>query len=253
MTRLNGKTALVTGASRGIGRAIAQRLAAEGAVVAVHYATNDAAAKETVDSIERAGGRGFAVRAEFGTPDDIDTLFHGLATHLTGPLDIVVNNAAIGHSGSLESATEADFDRVFAVNVRAPFFVLQRAVALMPDGGRIINISSAVTRIAVSHELVYGMTKGALDIMGRTLAHSLGKREITVNSVAAGVTNTDMIAMLTAIPEAVAGISAATALGRLGEPADIAGVVAFLASDDARWVTGHLIDATGGMSLGLPI
>jgi 3-oxoacyl-[acyl-carrier protein] reductase len=253
MTRLNGKTALVTGASRGIGRAIAQRLAAEGAVVAVHYATNDAAAKETVDSIERAGGRGFAVRAEFGTPDDIDTLFHGLATHLTGPLDIVVNNAAIGHSGSLESVTEADFDRVFAVNVRAPFFVLQRAVALMPDGGRIINISSAVTRIAVSHELVYGMTKGALDIMGRTLAHSLGKREITVNSVAAGVTNTDMIAMLTAIPEAVAGISAATALGRLGEPADIAGVVAFLASDDARWVTGHLIDATVGMSLGLPI
>jgi len=139
------------------------------------------------------------------------------------------------------------------VNVRAPFFVLQRAVPQMPDGGRIINISSSVTRIAVSHELVYGMTKGALDIMGRTLAYTLGRRGITVNSVAAGVTNTDMIAMLKAIPEAVAGINAATALGRLGEPADIADIVAFLASDEARWVTGHLIDATGGMSLGLPI
>jgi 3-oxoacyl-[acyl-carrier protein] reductase len=253
MPSLTGKTALVTGASRGIGRAIAQRLAAEGAFVAVHYGTNDAAAKETTDSIERAGGRAVAIRADFETPDAVDVLFQGLATHVPGPLDIVVNNAAIGHSGSLESATEADFDRVFAVNVRAPFFLLQRAVPHMPDGGRVINISSSVTRIAVSHELVYGMTKGALDIMGRTLAYTLGRRGITVNSVAAGVTDTDMIAMLKAIPEAVAGINAATALGRIGEPADIAGIVAFLASDDARWVTGHLVDATGGMSLGLPI
>jgi 3-oxoacyl-[acyl-carrier protein] reductase len=252
MPRLTGKTALVTGASRGIGRAIARRLAAEGAHVAVHYGTNGAAAQETINAIECHGGRAFAVRAELGTPDDVSTLFEGLSA-FSGSLDIVVNNAAVGHSGSLESATPADFDRVFAVNVRAPFFILQRAVPQMNDGGRIINISSSVTRIAVSHELVYGMTKGALDIMSRTLAYTLGRRGITVNSVAAGVTDTDMITMLKAHPEALAGIRASTALGRLGEPTDIAEIVAFLASDDGRWVTGHLIDATGGMSLGLPI
>ncbi|MBB6174254.1 NAD(P)-dependent dehydrogenase (short-subunit alcohol dehydrogenase family) [Nocardiopsis mwathae] len=256
MGNLTGKAALVTGASRGIGRAIARRLAADGALVAVHYATNDAAAEATLASIEAANGRAFLVRAEFGleSDDEVETLFSGLAEGLDGrPLDILVNNAAIGHTGSIESATREEFDHVFAVNVRAPFFIIQRALPLINDGGRVINISSSVTRIAVSHELVYGMAKGALDILGRTLAHSLGARNITVNSVAAGVTDTDMIAMLRRNPEVMAGVAAATALGRIGDPADISDIVAFLASDDARWVTGHVVDATGGMCLGLGI
>jgi NAD(P)-dependent dehydrogenase (short-subunit alcohol dehydrogenase family) len=254
MADLRGKTALVTGASRGIGRAIAERLAEDGAFVAVHYGTNEVAANDTVAAICSRGGQAVAVRAELGVDGDVDRLFASLTEALGwNELDVLVNNAAIGHSGSIDRATPEDFDRVFAVNARAPFFIVQRALPMMRDGGRIVNISSSVTRIAVSHELVYGMTKGALDIMGRTLAYSLGQRGITVNSVAAGVTDTDMIAMLRAIPEAVAGITAATALGRIGDPADIADIVGFLVSEDARWVTGHTIDATGGMSLGLPI
>ncbi|MGW3186078.1 SDR family NAD(P)-dependent oxidoreductase [Kitasatospora sp. NPDC001119] len=254
MAHSTGRTALVTGGSRGIGRAIARRLAEDGVRVAVHYGSNEEAAQETVTDITRAGGQAFLVRAELGTVGDIDTLFAELEAGLNGQaLDILVNNAAVGHSGSIESTTPEQFDRVFAVNVRAPFFITQRALPILRDGGRIINISSSVTRIAVSHELVYGMTKGALDILGRTLAHALGQRNITVNTVVPGVTDTDMISMLKAYPEAVASVTAATALGRIGEPSDIADVVAFLAADDARWVTGHTIDATGGMCLGLGV
>src|SRR5688500_14498530 len=147
MKTLNGKTALVTGASRGIGRAIAERLAADGATVAVHYGSNEAAANDTVASIERAGGRAFALRAELGVDGDVDVLFQGIERGLQGrPLDILVNNAAIIiYSATVDHATPADFDRSFAVNVRAPLFIAQRALGVMPDGGRIINISSGVT------------------------------------------------------------------------------------------------------------
>jgi len=173
MDTLAGKTALVTGASRGIGRAIAQRLAADGALVGVHYGTNDSAAMETIEAIQRAGGLAFSIRAELGKNAGIDELFAGLETGLNGqPLDILVNNAAIGgQDKTIDQTTPEEFDRLFAVNVRAPFFIIQRAVPAMCDGGRIINISSAVTRIAIPRELAYSMTKGALDIMGRRLAH----------------------------------------------------------------------------------
>ena len=161
---LQGKTALVTGASRGIGRAIAQRLAVDGAMIAIHYGGNDAAANETLKAIEQAGGQAFLVKAELGVNGDIETLFSKLEKGLTGrQLDILVNNAAIAPQIGLDQTTPEEFDRIFAINVRAPFFIIQRALPLMPDGGRIINISSGVTWFATP-ATVYSMTKGALNV-----------------------------------------------------------------------------------------
>lgn len=252
MSKLAGKTALVTGASRGIGRAIARRLAADGAYVAVHYGRDEAAAKQTVMAIEQAGGRAFTVQAELGAPGDVDTLFAGLDAGLAGsPLDILVNNAGgtLG-TGSIEHTTPEEFDQVIALNMRAPFFIIQRALPLLRDGGRIINISSADTRIAIAQELAYSMAKGAINVLSRTLAHTIGARGITVNTVAPGVTDTDANAWIHSSPEMEARTATASALNRIGQPSDIADIVAFLASDDARWITGDVIDATGGTFLG---
>ncbi|WP_214413323.1 SDR family NAD(P)-dependent oxidoreductase [Sphaerisporangium fuscum] len=252
MSKLSGKTALVTGASRGIGRAIAQRLAADGAYVAVHYGHNEAAAKETVATIEEAGGRAFTIRAELGAPGDVDTLFAGLEDGLDGRrLDILVNNAggAMG-TGSIERTTPEEFDRLVALNMRAPFFIIQRALPLLSDGGRIVNISSADTRIAITQELAYSMAKGAINVLSRTLAQAVGERGITVNTVAPGITDTEPNAWIHSSPEVEALTATASALNRIGRPSDIADIVAFLASDDARWITGDLIDATGGTFLG---
>ena len=168
MRGLNGKTALVTGASRGIGRAIAERLAAEGALVAVHYGTNDTAAKETLAAIHQAGGQAFAVRAELGVDGDVDTLFAGLREGLgERPLDILVNNAAVqDYDATIEEATPEQYERVFAINVRAPLFITQRALALMPDGGRIINVSSGPHDLAGDGEHRVGVRVGGLAAAG---------------------------------------------------------------------------------------
>ncbi len=251
MTSLTGKTALVTGASRGIGRAIAQRLAADGATVAVHYGSNDAAAAETIDAIRAAGGEAFAVRAQLGVDGDVDTLFAALQDGLAGrPLDILVNNAAIAtFDATIDKATPEQFDREFAINVRAPFFIIQRALPLLRDGGRIINISSGVTWFATP-QIVYSMTKGALDVLGRSLANIVGERGITVNTVSPGVTDTDMNSWLHDSDDAPTGFTEITALNRIGQAADIADAVAFFASDDSRWITGEDVDVNGGLFLG---
>lgn len=251
MTSLTDKTALVTGASRGIGRAIAQRLAADGATVAVHYGSNDAAATDTIDAIRAAGGEAFAVRAQLGVDGDVDTLFAALQDGLDGrPLDILVNNAAIAtFDATIDQATPEQFDREFAINVRAPFFIIQRALPLLRDGGRIINISSGVTWFATP-QIVYSMTKGALDVLGRSLANIVGERGITVNTVSPGVTDTDMNSWLHDSDDAPTGITEITALNRIGQAADIADAVAFFASDDSRWITGEDVDVNGGLFLG---
>jgi 3-oxoacyl-[acyl-carrier protein] reductase len=247
---LNSKTALVTGASRGIGRAIAERLGRVGVHVAVHYGHHEHAAKETLAAIEQAGGHGFLVHAELGVEGDVDALLAGVTDGLGGrPLDILVNNAGILAASPLGAVTREEFDHSFAVNVRAPFFLVQRALPLLADGGRIITISSAVTRIA-SPFLHYAMNKGALEVMSHTLAQALGGRGITVNTVSPGVVETDMGAWVHSSPELEAGVTSSIALGRLGQPADIADIVGFLASDDGRWVTGITIDASGGQWLG---
>jgi 3-oxoacyl-[acyl-carrier protein] reductase len=250
MADLAGRTALVTGGSRGIGRAIAERLASDGAQVGVHYATNEKAATEVEASINAAGGTAYLVPAEFGIDGDVDELFAVLEERLAGkPLDILVNNAGILDATPVEQITPAVFNRSFDINVRAPFFVIQRALPLLRDGGRIINISSAVTRMA-SPFLQYAMNKGAIEVLSRTLAQTLGPRRITVNSVAPGVVDTDMGAWVDSAPGIREGVAATVALGRIGRPADVADVVAFLASDDGRWITGHTLDASGGTWLG---
>ena len=251
MSSLTGKTALVTGASRGIGRAIAQRLAADGALVAVHYGSNEAAAAETVQAIQGSGGQAFAVPAELGVQGDIDTLFDALEKGLDGrPLDILVNNAAIvTYDATIDQATPEQFDREFAINVRAPFFIVQRALALLRDGGRIINITSGVTWFATP-QIVYSMTKGALNVLGRSLANTVGERGITVNNVSPGITDTEMNSWLHEFDDAASGVAGITALDRVGASADIADAVAFFASDDSRWVTGQTVEVNGGLWLG---
>jgi 3-oxoacyl-[acyl-carrier protein] reductase len=251
MKALQGKTALVTGSSRGIGRAIAQRLAADAALVAIHYGGNDAAADNTLKAIEKAGGDAFLVKAELGVKGDIDTLFAKLEKGLAGrPLDILVNNAAVAPQITIDETSPEEFDRIFAINVRAPFFIIQRALSLMPDGGRIINISSGVTWFATP-ATVYSMTKGALNVLGRSLANTLGARNITVNTISPGITDTDMNPSIRAQDaEAIDRVAAMTALGRPGHSTDIGDAVAFFASDDARWITGQTVDVNGGLFLG---
>ncbi|MFE6410976.1 SDR family oxidoreductase [Streptomyces sp. NPDC057837] len=253
--RHEGKTALVTGGSRGIGRAISHRLAREGALVAVHYGHDHTAAERTVKEIEADGGRAFPVHAELGVPGDADTLWsafdHALAEQDAPPgLDILVNNAGITLPRPFAQVTEADYDRVFAINTKAPFFVIQRALERLRDGGRIVNISSVATRVAFPAIATYTMTKAALDYLTLSLAQELGPRGITVNAVAPGYTETEINPTL-AIPEIRRRYSEASVFGRLGDPVDIADVVSFVASDDAGWVTGQWIDASGGAHLGV--
>jgi NAD(P)-dependent dehydrogenase (short-subunit alcohol dehydrogenase family) len=256
MGRLDNKTALVTGGSTGIGRGIVERLAAEGALVAVHYGTDDTAAARTVESVEACGGKAFTIRAALGVDGDADAVVAALEAGLrerTGAvrLDILVNNAATGESaGGIDSETPEAFDRLFAINVRAPFFLIQRALPLMGAGSRIINIGSGVTRVALPGELAYAMTKAALTTLGRNLANQVGPRGITVNTVAPGPTRTERTAFIYDQAEAAAMVASGQAIERIGTPADIAAVVAFLASEDAGWVTANLIDASGGTYLG---
>ncbi|MGK5555610.1 SDR family NAD(P)-dependent oxidoreductase [Actinomadura kijaniata] len=250
MGDLTGRTALVTGASRGIGRAVAERLAADGALVAVNYARDETAAKETVAAIEAAGGRAFAVRAELGTDGAIDDLLAGLDAHGVTTLDILVNNAGIGAPAPIEDVTPDLYDRVFAVNTRALFFLTRSLLPRIPDHGRIVNITTGATRIAFPEGIAYAMSKGAVDTFTLALAKHLGPRGITVNSVAPGIVDTDVNAgWLRGNAEAEAYAASRSALGRVGRPDDIAAAVAFLASGDGRWVTGTTVDATGGSEL----
>ncbi|WMX46576.1 SDR family oxidoreductase [Streptomyces roseicoloratus] len=251
------RTALVTGASRGIGRAIARRLAADGLLVAVHYGTDGAAAQETVDLITADGGRAFAVGAELSTHEGVLLLVEGvragLLAHTGGTgLDVLVNNAAVSSSGGhLQDETVEQFDRVFAVNVRAPFFLVQQLLPVLRDGGSIVNIGSAVTRVSLADELAYAMTKGAMETFTRTLANVAGMRRITVNTVAPGPTQTaGLTAAMAAMPQLEELLIAGQALPWVGQPEDVAEPVAFLASPAGRWVTGTVIDASGGTYLG---
>ncbi|MGW1075438.1 SDR family NAD(P)-dependent oxidoreductase [Streptomyces sp. NPDC002537] len=255
MTEPEPRTALVTGGSRGIGRAISQRLAEAGLVVAVHYGHDSAAAEETVAAVRAAGGRAFPVHAELGTDGAIDDLAAGLEAGLrehTGDtgLDVLVNNAGIGCRADITTLTPEDLDRVLGINVKAPVFIVQRLLPLLRDNGRIVNVSSVANRIAHPHVLGYAMSKGALEAFSRSLAAQLGPRGITVNTVAPGLIATDFHrARMLEHPEDAVRAAEMTAFGRLGRPEDVADVVAFLASEQARWMTGERVETTGGAYL----
>jgi 3-oxoacyl-[acyl-carrier protein] reductase len=244
--RLDGKVALVTGGSRGIGAAIALRLAADGAQVAITYNSNKAAADKVVAQITELGTKAIAVKANVTNKEETAAALAEIKK--LGKIDILVNNAAIFEGGPIDTVDIEQFTRLFDTNVKGIVATTIAALPYINDGGRIINISSGAARATIAGFSLYSATKAALETLTRIWAQDLGKRQITVNAVAPGVTVTDMMEQ-GLNEEAQKNFVAKTALGRLGQPSDIADAVAFLASNDARWVTGKTLDADGGLAL----
>ncbi|QHW32725.1 SDR family oxidoreductase [Paenibacillus rhizovicinus] len=254
MTRLKGKVALVTGASRGIGRAVATRLALEGALVAVHYGTNRAEAEKVVEDIKQNGGTAFTIGTKFGSLESIRAFYQTLdelLKELTGDirLDILVNNAGIALVAPIEDTTEEAYDEIMRINVKMPFFLTQEALPRLRDEGRIINLSSSITRISLPAIPAYSMTKGAINTLTLALSSQLGSRGITINAIQPGFVATDMNAAMLQDPASQKYGADFSVFGRWGQPEDVADIAAFLASSDSRWVTGQMIDASGGSHL----
>jgi 3-oxoacyl-[acyl-carrier protein] reductase len=241
---LDGKVAIVTGASRGIGRAVALKLGTLKAAVIVNFVHDATAAAETVDRLEKAGGRAIAIQADMRRIGEIEALFDRTIARL-GSVDILVNNAGVRLFKPIEAITEAEFDHIFDTNVKGVFFACQMAAKRMADGGRIINISSSVTRVLLPNYGAYAATKGAVDQITRVMAKELGPRSITVNAVSPGPTDTELFRKGKTL-EQIDGFARDTALGRIGTPDDIADAVALLAGPDAGWISGQNIYANGG-------
>jgi 3-oxoacyl-[acyl-carrier protein] reductase len=249
---LTGKIALVTGGSRGIGRAIAGKLAADGATVAVHYGRSEGAATAVVADIKAQGGDAFVIGAELTEPGAIAKLFASLDAELAArgkkTFDILVNNAGIAPFVSFAETTEKQLDDIYAVNVKALYFITQAAVPRMNDGGRIISTSSIVARAPFPAVAAYSMLKAPVDNLTKALAVELGPRAITVNAVAPGAIDTDM-AEFVGSTEGAEMVQGKQALKRVGTVDDVADVVSFLAGPQSRWVTGEIIEVGGGSVL----
>ena len=246
MASLAGKVAIVTGASRGIGRAIALRLSQEGASVVVNYARGVDQAKDVVSAIEAAGGKALAVQADVSKTAEIRDLFDR-TQETYSQIDILVNNAGVILYKPAAEVTEAEFDNLFAINVKGTFFACQEAAKRMAEGGRIVNFSSSTTAMMLPTYGAYVATKGAVEQLTRSLAKELGDRQITVNVISPGPTDTELFTV-GKTAEQIQRFTQMTALGRLGKVEDIADVTAFLCSEQARWITGQNIRVNGGIA-----
>jgi NAD(P)-dependent dehydrogenase (short-subunit alcohol dehydrogenase family) len=248
MLDLTGKTALVTGASRGMGRASALALAAAGAQVLVHYGHGAKEADRVVAEIRKAGSRADAIATDLAAADGPEKLARQTRSIVGDRLDILVANAGVSKTATIEDTMVEDFDKLFAVNVRAPFFLVQQLLPIMCEGSSIVFLSSLAAHAVVGTSPAYAATKGAIDTLVKHFASLLGARGIRVNAVAPGVVETDM----SKFTKTEAGRNVAMgmqALKRVAQPDDIGGVVAFLASEDARWITGDIIRVDGGSKL----
>jgi 3-oxoacyl-[acyl-carrier protein] reductase len=243
MTTLTNSSAIVFAGSRGIGRATALRLAKEGASVLLTYVSNQEAANEVVSKIKALGGNAAAIKVEVANNDEVVAAFDE-ATQLFGKVDIVINAAAVSIFGPLESLDHEAYSRAFDVNAKGAFNVLGQASARTSDNGRVIQFSTGGTKMSMAGTGLYAAAKAAGEHMALSLSKELGSRNITVNVVSPGVTDTDGLVMP---EEQIQGLIGQTPLGRLGQPEDIADVVVFLASKDARWVTGQNIQINGGI------
>ncbi|WP_438309984.1 glucose 1-dehydrogenase [Streptomyces sp. HUAS TT3] len=243
---LKGRNAVVTGGSRGIGRAVVERLCRDGAHVVFTYATREDAAVEVVRAVEADGGRVRALRADLAEPDGPEQLMEAAEAHLGG-LDILVNNAALAFTPSPLAETDvAVFDSVMAVNARSVFLTTRYAARRMRDGGRIVNVSSLNTVRPAPGIGPYAASKGAIEQLTAVAARELGPRGITVNALSPGATDTELLRG-TNPPQALEAVAGMTPLGRLGQPSDVADVIAFLVGPDGRWITGQNLRASGGL------
>ncbi len=250
MNILDNKIALVTGSSRGIGKAIALKLGQMGATVFIHYAHSEEKAAATQKAVSGEGGKAELVKGDFSTMEGVRNLLRKVDERLDGRgLDILVNNAGIPHPAGNKEINEEQFDRLVQVNFKSPFFLTQHLLDKLNDHGRIINISSRASKHPTQYSGVYGMTKAALDNFTVQMASMLGSRKITVNSVAAGPIHTDMNREQLMNDQIRVRLENDAAMKGIGSPGDIAGVVAFLASPDAGWITGQWIEVSGGLGL----
>ena len=238
------RTAIVTGASKGIGAAIARRLAADGVQTVVNYASSAAEAEAVVTAIVGAGGRAAAVRADVAAPAEFRVLFDQ-AEAAFGPVDVLVNNAGVSKTGLLADVVDEDYQRLIATNLTGAFNGMREGARRVRDGGRIINLSTSIIGYYLPAHGVYAATKAAVEAMTHTLAKELGRRGVTVNAVAPGPVGTELF-MEGRSPELIQRIVGDIPLGRLGEPDDIARVVSFLAGPESAWISGQVLRANGG-------
>jgi len=245
MSKLTGKVAVVTGASKGIGAAIAKALGAEGASVVVNYASSKAGAEQVVAAISEKGGKAIAVKADVSKAAEAKALIDDTLKAF-GRLDVLVNNSGVYEFGSLEEITEESFHRMFNINVLGLLLVSQAAAKHLPEGGSVINVGSAVTRITPPNSAVYTGTKGAVDAITGVLSREFGPRKIRFNSINPGMIETEGTAGFIG-SDFEKALASQTPFGRVGQPDEIADIAVFLASKDSRWLTGETIIASGGL------